>query len=298
MGRALLERKVVHIVDIQGDLELHQGLKAGRNGTMIAVPLMREGVPIGVLVLLRQILRPFTEREIELATTIADQAMIAIENVRLFEALQARTRELGEANQTKSRFIAAASHDLRQPLHALGLFVDRLHGRVGRGTTRIVEQIDAAVAAMDELFNQLLDISKLDAGVLTPTISDFPIAQLLKRTESIFAATARKKGLSLRIVSNSACAQRRHPARADLLNLVSNAVGYTASGGIVVVAGAAGSCASKCGTAGPAFQRTSTRTSSLSFIKLAALNMSGGAGWDLDLPSLTACAGFSTIGSS
>ena len=112
MGRALLERKVVHIVDIQGDLELHQGLKAGRNGTMIAVPLMREGVPIGVLVLLRQILRPFTEREIELAT-IADQAMIAIENVRLFEALQARTRELGEANQTKSRFIAAASHDLR-----------------------------------------------------------------------------------------------------------------------------------------------------------------------------------------
>ena len=73
--------------------------------------------------------------------------------------------------------------------------------------------------------------------------------------------------------------------------MVSNAVGYTASGGIVLaVAGAAGSCASKCGTAGPAFQRTSTRTSSLSFIKLAALNMSGGAGWDLDLPSLTACA--------
>jgi len=236
VGRALLERKVVHIVDIQGDLELHQGLKAGRNGTMIAVPLMREGVPIGVLVLLRQILRPFTEREIELATTIADQAMIAIENVRLFEALQARTRELGEANQTKSRFIAAASHDLRQPLHALGLFVDRLHGRVKAAERRgIVEQIDAAVAAMDELFNQLLDISKLDAGVLTPTISDFPIAQLLKRTESIFAATARKKGLSLRIVSNSAW------VRSDailleriLLNLVSNAVGYTASGGIVV----------------------------------------------------------------
>ena len=236
VGRALLERKVVHIVDIQGDLELHQELKAGRNRTMIAVPLMREGVPIGVLVMSRQTLRPFTEREIELATTVADQAVIAIENVRLFEALQARTRELGEANQAKSRFIAAASHDLRQPLHALGLFVDRLHGRVKAAERRgIVEQIDAAVAAMDELFNQLLDISKLDAGVLTPTISDFPIAHLLKRTESIFAATARKKGLSLRIVSNSAW------VRSDsilleriLLNLVSNAVGYTARGGIVV----------------------------------------------------------------
>ena len=76
----------------------------------------------------------------------------------------------------------------------------------GRGTTRIVEQIDAAVAAMDELFNQLLDISKLDAGVLTPTISDFPIAQLLKRTESIFCGNGTQK-MSLRIVSNSAWAR-------------------------------------------------------------------------------------------
>ena len=236
VGRALLERQVVHIVDIQGDFELHQRLKGGGNRTMICVPLMREGVPIGVLVMLRQTPRPFTEREIELATTIADQAMIAIENVRLFEALQARTRELGEANRAKSRFIAAASHDLRQPLHALGLFVDRLHGRVKAAERRaIVEQIDVAVGAMDELFNQLLDISKLDAGVLTPTISDFPIAHVLKRTESTFAATARKKGLSLRIVSNSAW------VRSDsilleriLLNLVSNAVSYTASGGILV----------------------------------------------------------------
>jgi GAF domain-containing protein len=83
VGRALLERKFVHIVDIQGDLELHQELKAGGNRTMIGVPLMREGIPIGVLVILRQTLRPFTEREIELATTLADQAVIAIERGRL-----------------------------------------------------------------------------------------------------------------------------------------------------------------------------------------------------------------------
>lgn len=125
---------------------------------------------------------------------------------------------------------------MRQPLHALGLFVDRLHGRVKAAErSSIVKQIDAAVAAMDELFNELLDISKLDAGVLTPTISDFPIAHVLKRTESTFAATARKKALSLRILSNSAW------VRSDsilleriLLNLVSNAVSYTASGRIVV----------------------------------------------------------------
>jgi len=236
VGRALLERTVVHIVDIQNDIELHQGLKAGGNRTMIAIPLMRESVPIGVLVILRQTLRPFTEREIELATTVADQAAIALENVRLFEALQASTRELGEANRAKSRFIAAASHDLRQPLHALGLFVARLQGRVKAAErSRIVEQIDASVAAMNELFNDLLDMSKLDSGVLAPNISEFPIAQLLERTESTFSAAARKKGLSLRIVRNSGW------VRSDfilleriLLNLVSNAVRYTARGKVVV----------------------------------------------------------------
>jgi signal transduction histidine kinase/integral membrane sensor domain MASE1 len=236
VGRALLERTVVHIVDIQNDIELHQGLKAGGNRTMIAIPLMRESVPIGVLVILRQTLRPFTEREIELATTVADQAVIALENVRLFEALQASTRELDEANRAKSRFIAAASHDLRQPLHALGLFVARLQGRVKAAErSRIVEQIDASVAAMNELFNDLLDMSKLDSGVLAPNISEFPIAQLLERTESTFSAAARKKGLSLRIVRNSGW------VRSDfilleriLLNLVSNAVRYTARGKVVV----------------------------------------------------------------
>ena len=236
VGRALLERTVVHIVDIQNDLELHQELKAGGNRAMIAIPLMRESVPIGVLVILRQTHRPFTEREIELATTVADQAVIALENVRLFEALQASTRELDEANRAKSRFIAAASHDLRQPLHALGLFVARLQGRVKAAErSRIVEQIDASVAAMNELFNDLLDMSKLDSGVLAPNISEFPIAQLLERTESTFSAAARKKGLSLRIVRNSAW------VRSDfilleriLLNLVSNAVSYTARGKVVV----------------------------------------------------------------
>ena len=236
VGRALLERQVIHVVDGQDDPELHHAFKAGGYRTMMAVPLMRESVPIGVLVILRQARRPFTEREIELATTVADQAVIALENVRLFEALQASTRELDEANRAKSRFIAAASHDLRQPLHALGLFVARLQGRVKAAErSRIVEQIDASVAAMNELFNDLLDMSKLNSGVLAPNISEFPIAQLLERTESTFSATARKKGLSLRIVRNSAW------VRSDfilleriLLNLVSNAVSYTARGKVVV----------------------------------------------------------------
>ena len=150
--------------------------------------------------------------------------------------VEERTRQLEAANLAKSRFLAAASHDLRQPLHALGLFVAQLHGRMRADERkRIVARIDAALSAMNELFNALLDISKLDAGVLTPDLTEFPVAQLLKRVETTFAGAAREKGLSLRVVPSSAW------VRSDFIllerivfNLTSNAVRYTDSGGVVV----------------------------------------------------------------
>jgi signal transduction histidine kinase len=144
--------------------------------------------------------------------------------------------QLAEASQNKSRFLAAASHDLRQPMHALGLFVAqlRIHMTSAEGS-RLVDRIDDAVTGMNELFNALLDITKLDAGALTPTTTEFPVAELLERIGGTFAAVAQEKGLSLRLVSSSAW------VRSDavlleriVLNLVSNAVRYTTSGGIVV----------------------------------------------------------------
>ena len=150
--------------------------------------------------------------------------------------VEERTRQLELANLAKSRFLAAASHDLRQPLHALGLFVAQLHGRMrANERRRIVARIDAALFAMNELFNALLDISKLDAGVLNPSISEFPAAKLLDRVDTTFTEAAREKGLSLRVISSSAW------IRSDFIllerivfNLVSNAVRYTSSGGVVV----------------------------------------------------------------
>ena len=150
--------------------------------------------------------------------------------------VEERTRQLELANLAKSRFLAAASHDLRQPLHALGLFVAQLHGRVrANERRRIVARIDAALSAMNELFNALLDISKLDAGVLSPSITEFPVAKLLDRVDTTFTEAAQEKGLSLRFISSSAW------VRSDFIllerivfNLVSNAVRYTSSGGVVV----------------------------------------------------------------
>src|SRR5712692_8284712 len=150
--------------------------------------------------------------------------------------VEERTRQLEVANLAKSRFLAAASHDLRQPLHALGLFVAQLRGRTSADERkRITARIDAALSAMKELFNALLDVSKLDAGVMMPQLTEFPIAQLLKRIETTFAGAAREKGLSFRVVGTGAW------VRSDFIlleriasNLVSNAIRYTATGGVVV----------------------------------------------------------------
>jgi signal transduction histidine kinase/CheY-like chemotaxis protein len=155
---------------------------------------------------------------------------------RTSEQLGCLYQKLELANLAKSRFLAAASHDLRQPLHALNLFLDQLrHERNQAERKQLLARIDTAVASMNELFNALLDISKLDAGVLAPSISDFPLDRLLKRIETTFTTAARDKGLRLRIVSSRAW------VRSDfilleriLLNLVSNAVRYTERGGIVI----------------------------------------------------------------
>jgi two-component system, sensor histidine kinase len=147
-----------------------------------------------------------------------------------------RTRQLELANLAKTRFLAAASHDLRQPLHALGLLVAQLNADTNRANRRrIVARIGTAVSVMNDLFNALLDISKLDAGAVSPDVSAFPVGPLLDRIENMFSAAAREKLLRLRVLPGAAWVRSdRVLLERILLNLVSNAVRYTERGGILV----------------------------------------------------------------
>ena len=150
--------------------------------------------------------------------------------------VEERTRQLEAANQAKSRFIAAASHDLRQPLHALGLFVAQLHGKLRASErSQLISRIEDALSAMNELFSALLDISKLDAGATTVNITVFPVAQLLAHAETTFAGAAREKKLSFRALPSDAWVRSDFILLQQIVfNLVQNALRYTRRGGVVV----------------------------------------------------------------
>lgn len=167
---------------------------------------------------------------------VLDSIKLRFEHVALAKELQIQKDNAEQANLVKSRFLAAASHDLRQPLHALSLFVGELGARLSDDKCKsIVDKIEITTTSMSSLFNALLDISKLDAGGIKPNIKTFPINDLLTELELESYPLAEAKGLNFRVVP--CCVMvRSDPALliSVLRNLVINAIRYTSSGGIVL----------------------------------------------------------------
>jgi signal transduction histidine kinase len=177
-----------------------------------------------------------------ISRTIARAIALRFENIDLIQELRNQTlvaeqaREAAEeANVAKSRFLASAGHDLRQPLHALGFFVDALQEQTLPADGRaIVGNIRRSVDAMEDLFNSLLDVSRLDAGIVRPRIATIPLGPLMERVRMEYEPAARQKDLALSVARNSLFV-RSDPVLLDRImrNLVANAVRYTDRGRIV-----------------------------------------------------------------
>ncbi|NML92181.1 PAS-domain containing protein [Novosphingobium olei] len=151
------------------------------------------------------------------------------------EALSQANRRLAEATREKTRFLAAASHDLLQPLHAARLFATALQRQVGEAQRPLVARVDRSIVAAEDLLRALLDISKLDAGGITPSPEPVALGPLLRDIAEGMRPLAEEKGLSLTLASAQGWAMTDPGLlRSVLQNLLSNAVRYTASGGIVV----------------------------------------------------------------
>ena len=174
------------------------------------------------------------EAEVRKRTKQLEQAMADLQ--RSNRALEEARTRADAANVSKTRFLAAASHDLLQPLNAARLFLSALaETRLPESAERLVENVELAFESIDRLLTALLDISKLDAGVVKPVVENVPLDPLLRRLVAEFAPLAERKGLALRLVPTRAVvATDPGMLTRALMNLVSNAIRYTRRGGVLL----------------------------------------------------------------
>ncbi|HEY7242904.1 MAG TPA: GAF domain-containing protein [Xanthobacteraceae bacterium] len=242
-GRVLLEGKTLQIADVLDDPEysLTEVQRLGGFRTHLGVPLLREGKPIGVILLSRRTVRPFDDKHIELVTTFADQAVIAIENVRLFEEIQDKSRQLAEASQHKSQFLANMSHELRTPLNAI-IGVSEMLREDAEASQQDTEPLDRVLGAgrhLLALINDILDLSKIEAGRMELHLETFPLAPVIKDVSKTIEPMAHKNGNQIVIdcpadLGTIHADQTRF--RQSLLNLASNANKFTERGTVTITA--------------------------------------------------------------
>jgi signal transduction histidine kinase len=237
-GRAILDGRVAHVADVRADPDWIVGdERPGDFRTVVAVPLLREGVPTGSLVLTRSKVRPFTDRQIALLQTFADQAVIAIENVRLFDEIQDKNRQLQLASENKSQFVSSVSHELRTPLNAIIGLTEMMVTNAARfGTEKALEplkRVNAAGTHLLGLINQVLDLSKIEAGKLELNAESVNLAPLIDEVIGTAGQLADKNKNRLVVEAEKnlgAVTVDPMRLRQILLNLLSNACKFTKQG--------------------------------------------------------------------
>ncbi len=244
VGRTALLGRPVAIDDALADpvYTLKEAQQRLGYRSMLGVPLLRDGEPIGVISLWRHDVRPFGEPDQRLVTTFADQAVIAIENARLFEQLEARTRQLEVASRHKSEFLANMSHELRTPLNAIigfsEVLIEQMFGPLNDKQMEYLRDIHSSGQHLLTLINDVLDLSKIEAGRMELDLARADLAALLETVLNLVRERAERQGLALSLTLDSALqtwALDERKIKQVLLNLLSNAIKFTPAGGRVEV---------------------------------------------------------------
>jgi GAF domain-containing protein/HAMP domain-containing protein/anti-sigma regulatory factor (Ser/Thr protein kinase) len=243
---AIRERRVVHFADVLADADAPVPLKriAGVAGSFSVAfaPMLWEGRGVGAIQVSRDPPQAFSDKELALLKTFADQAVIAIQNARLFNELEAKGRELEQANRHKSEFLANMSHELRTPLNAIigfsEVLSEKMFGDVNDKQLEYLLDIHSSGQHLLSLINDILDLSKIEAGRMELDLATTSLPMLLDNCTTLVRERASRQGLTLALdvepdVGDWVADVRK--LKQVVINLLSNAVKFTPAGGRVTL---------------------------------------------------------------
>ncbi|GIK85197.1 MAG: hypothetical protein BroJett026_06780 [Betaproteobacteria bacterium] len=245
-GLSIARRTVLHYPDIDGDPDVPEIARAGWRmqglRSVIVAPMLWEGRGIGSVFVGRDVAGPYTAKEIALLRTFADQAVIAIQNARLFGEIQEKSRQLEVANQHKSEFLANMSHELRTPLNAIigfsEVLLERMFGELNDKQEDYLRDILSSGRHLLALINDILDLAKVEAGRMELEPSRFHVPGAIDNAMTLVRERAQRHGICLgreidAAVDEIVADERKF--KQILLNLLTNAVKFTPDGGRVDV---------------------------------------------------------------
>ncbi len=245
VSTAIADRRPIQIADLRNETPTSVNRILARAGyrALLVAPLLRPDKVTGMLVVRRKEPGLFGRATVDLLTTFAAQSVLAIQNARLFSEIDEKSRQIEIASKHKSQFLANMSHELRTPLNAIlgytELILDNIYGPVPEKMRRVVDRVQVNGQHLLGLINEVLDLTKIEAGQLTLSISDYSMRDVIDSVFHVVESLAAEKQLKLRTDVPSAIP----PGRGDerrlaqvLLNLVGNAIKFTDSGEVVIAA--------------------------------------------------------------
>jgi signal transduction histidine kinase len=245
IGLATTQRKAIQVADLQteaptpvNDIILREGYRA-----LLLMPLLRPDHIVGALVVRRKKPGEFSQSTIDLLETFADQSVVAIQNARLFSEIEEKGKQLAIASQHKSQFLANMSHELRTPLNAIlgytELILDGIYGEAPEKAQAVLKRVESNGRHLLGLINDVLDLSKIEAGQLTLSLTDYSMKDVLYNVFSAVEPLANDKKLGFKVEAQPDMPKGHGDERRltqVVLNLVGNAIKFSDTGDVIIKA--------------------------------------------------------------